>query len=64
MGASTVQVVTDLKYLNTKGQVDFDYTVVDDDAELVSYNGSLSVNILWIKKCLITGIEGPVPWPE
>lgn len=64
MGATTVQAVTDLKHLNVKGQVEFDYTVVDDDAELLSYDDALGVNISWIKKCLITGVEGPVPWPE
>ncbi|GJJ16095.1 hypothetical protein Clacol_010374 [Clathrus columnatus] len=63
MGASVVQAVTQLKYV--KGQTKFDYTVVDDDgAEVLSYNGAPGVNISWIKKCLITGIEGPVPWPD
>ena len=64
MGASYVQAVTEVARVNVKGSHDFDYTVVDDDEALVEYKDAVAVNVSWLKKCLVTGIEGPVPWPD
>ncbi|KIJ41195.1 hypothetical protein M422DRAFT_172493 [Sphaerobolus stellatus SS14] len=63
MGASHVQVVTDISYVSMKSIEEFDYTVVDEGVELISHGESRAVDISWIKKCVIAGVEGPVPWP-
>ena len=63
MGAAYVEAVTDLNRI-TRRTGSFSYTVVDDDEPLVTYRDAASVNVSWIKKCLFTGIEGPVPWPD
>lgn len=64
MGASHVQAVTDVDRVNSKGPQDFDYTVVDDGDELLQYKDAIAVNVSWLKKCLVTGVEGPFPWPD
>lgn len=64
MGASYVQAVTEVGRINVKGSHDFDYTVVDDGEALVEYKNAIPVNVSWLKKCLVTGIEGPIPWPD
>ena len=64
MGASYVQAVTELSRINARGPHNFDYTVVDDGEALVEYRDAVAVNVSWLKKCLVTGIEGPIPWPD
>jgi hypothetical protein len=64
MGALYVQAVTEIDRVNARGQHDFDYTVVDDGEALIKYKDAAAVNVSWIKKCLVTGVEGPVPWPD
>ncbi|KAF8587431.1 hypothetical protein K439DRAFT_825285 [Ramaria rubella] len=64
MGASFVQAVTEITLVNVNGSQSFDYTVVDDGQDLVEYQDAQAVNVSWIKKCLVTGIEGPIPWPD
>ena len=64
MGASYVQAVTETARVNVKGPQDFHYTVVDDGEEVIPYGDAVAVNVSWLKKCLVTGIEGPIPWPD
>ncbi|KAF8511951.1 hypothetical protein BU17DRAFT_54303 [Hysterangium stoloniferum] len=64
MGASYVQAAVDVSRVSNRGAQKFDYIVVDDGEELVSYGDAAAVNVSWIKKCLFTGVEGPTPWPD